>query len=92
MRDDAARSALRLPTLARAASNQQDPLWTQMHAHDDAASGGVRDNERDPRLPWNAGKTGIMVAVMVTSVTCDGGGDAAASCAERAAMCAEMAN
>ena len=58
MRDDAARSALRLPTLARAASNQQDPLWTQMHAHDDAASGGVRDNERDPRLPWNAGKTG----------------------------------
>jgi hypothetical protein len=41
-------------------------------------------------LPWNAGKTGIMVAVMVTSVTCDGDEcHAAASCAECTAMCAE---
>ena len=37
-------------------------------------------------------RRGIMVAVMVTSVTCDGDDDAAASCAERTAMCAEMAN
>ena len=58
MRDDAARSALRLPTLARAASNQQDPLWTQMHAHDDAASGGVRDNEREPALAVECGQDG----------------------------------
>ena len=34
----------------------------------------------------------IMVAVVVTSVTCDGDDDAAASCAERMAMCAERAN
>ena len=54
--------------------------------------GFLRDNERDPRLPWNAGKTGIMVAVVVTSVTCDGDDDAAASCAECTAMCAEMTN
>ena len=35
-------------------------------------------------------RRGIMVAVMVTSVTCDGDDDAAASCAERTAHIMRM--
>ena len=34
------------------------PKMIAMMSSAATASGGVRDNERDPRLPWNAGKTG----------------------------------
>ena len=56
-------------TLASAASDRQDPLWTLVQAHDDAASGGVRDIGRRRDWPeWWPVRASVVAVTMVSTI------------------------